>query len=121
MSGPNNSTTDALNRWTPTNTDTDIPMAKSRSPRSSSRFVYDGSYIRLKNISLGYNIPESILSKVGIGAVKLYISAQNILTVTDYPGIDPEVNYNSSNTRVGLDYGSYPNVKSVTFGCNIIF
>ncbi len=128
MSGFNNSTTRALDRWTPTNTDTDVPKAfGGRSQRVSSRWVFDGSYVRLKNIALGYSLPASVVEKLMIQKLRVYVSAQNILTFTDYPGIDPEVNYSSggsgtaSNQNLGLDYGSYPNTKSFTVGLSIGF
>lgn len=127
LAGINNATTNALNRWTPGNTDTDVPMAAvGRTRRVSTRWIYDGSYIRLKNIALGYNLPASLLNNVGLSKVRIYVSAQNIFTITNYPGYDPEVNYNSGgstngNRNVGLDYGSYPNAKSYTVGLNIGF
>ncbi len=124
MAGQNNSTTAALDRWTSTNTDTNIPLAKPRARISSTRWVYDGSYIRLKNISLGYNIPKRIINRAGFSSLRLTVSAQNLLTITSYDGLDPEVNYRSdgntnSNRNLGLDYGSYPNTKSVTFGVKL--
>lgn len=124
--GSSNATTEALNAWTPTNTDTNVPKAGIREKRITSRFVYDGSYIRLKNLSLGYTLPKTWINKIGVDKVRIFVSAQNILTFTDYPGVDPEVNYRNnssarSNTNLGLDYGSYPNVKSFTTGINIKF
>jgi TonB-dependent starch-binding outer membrane protein SusC len=125
--GGSNATTEAINSWTTTNTNTDVPRALIR-PRSliSTRFVYDASYIRLKNISLGYSMPKDLVSRVGLDKVRLFASAQNILTFTEYPGSDPEVNYRNnnnanSNRNLGLDYGSYPNIKSYTLGVNIKF
>lgn len=125
-SGDANATTDALNAWTPSNTNTNVPSPAVREKRITSRYVYDGSYIRLKNISLGYNLPLSLIGKAGFSKAKVYISAQNLFTITDYPGADPEVNYRNnnnerSNTNLGLDYGSYPNVKTFTFGVNLTF
>jgi len=125
LSGSNNSTTRALDRWTPTNTDTDVPKRTlTRSQRVSTRWVYDGSYARLKNISLGYTFPTTISEKISVSRIKLYVSAQNLLTFTQYKGFDPEVNYSSagstnSNRNLGLDYASYPNAKSYTVGLNI--
>ncbi|MEH0153199.1 TonB-dependent receptor [Limibacter armeniacum] len=127
VSGMTNSTKNALNRWTPTNTDTDFPKASAgRARKVSTRFVYDGSYVRLKNISLGYTLPQNMLQNLKISSVRFYVSAQNIWTSTSYPGVDPEVNYMSSgsangNLNQGLDYGSYPNAKSYTFGMNVNF
>ncbi|PWJ58723.1 TonB-linked SusC/RagA family outer membrane protein [Dyadobacter jejuensis] len=127
LSGINNATTAALDRWTPTNTDTDVPKAQlGRTRRVSTRWVSDGSFVRLKNVSLGYNLPAALLEGSKIRKVRVYFSAQNILTMTKYEGYDPEVNYSStgdtnSNTNLGLDYGSYPNAKSYTVGLNIGF
>lgn len=127
MSGINNATTAALRRWTPENTDTDVPKASTgRTRRVSTRWIHDGSFIRLKNVSLGYNFPTTVLERIKISKLRIYVSVQNILTITDYEGYDPEVNYRSSNAtdsnrNVGLDYGSYPNAKSYTVGLNIGF
>ncbi|MGF1638235.1 MAG: TonB-dependent receptor [Cyclobacteriaceae bacterium] len=127
LAGMNNATTNALNRWTPTNTNTDVPRAHNgRARRTSTRFIYDGSFVRLKNLAVGYNLPSSILERMHISRFRIYVSAQNLLTITNYPGYDPEVNYNSgsgvaANTNLGLDYASYPNAKSYTFGVNIGF
>lgn len=127
MAGRNNATTAALDRWTPTNTNTDIPKASGgRARRASTRWIQDGSFIRLKNLALGYNIPKAVLDRLNIRKLRVYVSAQNLLTFTDYEGYDPEVNYRSSgstnsNRNLGLDYASYPNAKSYTFGINLGF
>ncbi|WP_197539157.1 SusC/RagA family TonB-linked outer membrane protein [Formosa agariphila] len=125
-SGAANSTADMVNAWSPTNTNTDVPRPAVREKRITSRYVYDGSYVRLKNLSFGYNLPESFLGKTGLQTVRLYVSGQNLLTFTDYPGADPEANYRNdnnqrSNTNIGLDYGSYPNVRTFTMGLNMKF
>ncbi|OHX64529.1 SusC/RagA family TonB-linked outer membrane protein [Flammeovirga pacifica] len=123
MSGKGNSTTAALNRWTPENRNTDIPRANTARPyRMSDRFIYDASFIRLKNVALGYTFPKTAIKKIKLRSLRVYASAQNLLTFTDYPGLDPEVGYGSgsnSNRNLGADYGSYPNVKGYTFGINI--
>jgi TonB-linked SusC/RagA family outer membrane protein len=122
-----NQTKRTLNRWTPTNTNTNIPAAVlSRAQRVSTRHIYDGSYARLKNIAFGYTLPQRLTEKIKVDRIRFYVSAQNILTFTNYPGVDPEVNYLSGggaagNLNAGLDYASYPNAKSVTFGLNIGF
>ncbi|MEQ9219128.1 MAG: TonB-dependent receptor [Cyclobacteriaceae bacterium] len=127
LAGRNNATTAALNRWTPENTNTDVPKANGgRTRRSSSRFVQDGSFIRLKNLALGYSLPQALLDNINIRKLRIYVSAQNILTFTDYEGYDPEVNYRTAgdtngNRNLGLDYASYPNAKSYTVGLNIGF
>jgi TonB-dependent starch-binding outer membrane protein SusC len=127
LSGINNATTEALDRWTPTHTNTDIPKASvGRTRRVSTRWIYDGSFVRLKNLALGYTLPASVTQRLNMTRFRIYVSAQNVLTITKYKGYDPEVNYNSdsatdSNRNQGLDYGSYPNAKSYTVGLNIGF
>ena len=128
FNGDSNATRDILNSWTPTNTDTNIPRAKLRGKQITSRFVEDGSYIRLKNIALGYNLASDIVEKLGMERVRLSISAQNLLTFTNYSGLDPEVSYgvvgqgsSASNTTNGFDFGNYPNIKSVNFSVNLKF
>ncbi|MEP5339330.1 MAG: TonB-dependent receptor [Algibacter sp.] len=121
------------NAWTSTNTNTNQPRVGNNSSREiSSRFVEDGSYIRLKNIAIGYNLPSDILENLGIEKLRLSISAQNLFTITNYSGLDPEVSYfgdeggengnnKSSNTTRGFDFGSYPTVQSVSFSLNLTF
>ena len=127
LSGINNATTEALDRWTPTHTNTDVPKASvGRTRRVSTRWIYDGSFVRLKNLALGYTLPSSVAQRLSMTKFRVYVSAQNVLTLTKYKGYDPEVNYNSdsatdSNRNQGLDYGSYPNAKSYTVGLNIGF
>lgn len=125
LSGPINSTKIALDRWTTENTNTDVPSRiLTRTRRVTSRWVYDGSFARLKNFALGYSVPAASLTRLGMQRLRVYVSAQNIFTFTEYRGFDPEVNYRSesgtdSNRNLGLDYGSYPNAKSYTVGLNI--
>ena len=130
FNGDSNALRDVLDAWTPTNTDTNIPrVVASRGREISSRFVEDGSYIRLKNIALGYNLPADITEKLGLDNLRLSISAQNLLTFTDYSGLDPEVSYfgsgggntGSTNTTQGFDFGNYPTIQSVNFSLNVKF
>jgi len=127
--GDSNALTDILNSWSPDNTDTDIPRAAIRGRERSSRFVEDGSYVRLKNVALGYNFPSGLTEKAGINSLRLSVSAQNLLTFTNYSGLDPEVSYFGSggessgdaNVIQGHDYGNYPNLRSITVGLNLRF
>jgi TonB-linked SusC/RagA family outer membrane protein len=129
FNGDSNATTDILNSWTPTNTNTNIPRARLRGKEISSRFVEDGSYIRLKNIALGYTLPSEVVEKLGMQNVRLSLSAQNLFTITNYSGLDPEVSYfgsgggssSDANTTSGFDFGNYPNVRSVNFSVNLKF
>lgn len=129
--GDSNTTYDYFNNaWTPTNTETNEPRVGNNSFREiSSRFVEDGSYIRLKNIALGYNFDSEVVEKLGMEKLRLSVSAQNLFTITDYSGLDPEVNYygsagnnnTASNTVRDFDFGNYPTVRSVSFSLNLTF
>jgi TonB-dependent starch-binding outer membrane protein SusC len=88
----------------------------------SDIYIEDGSYIRLKNITVGYNFPKSIASKILATQIRIYASAQNLLTITSYKGLDPEANfYDQNNLQPGIDYGVYPNYKTYTVGLNVTF
>ena len=124
-----NATTDVLNAWTPQNTDTNVPRSISGDPnqnsRTSDRFLEDGSYLRLKNLSIGYSIPAATIGKLTgnvLNKVRVYVSSQNLLTLTKYTGYDPEVssrNYNLLNN--GIDYVQYPQARTVMVGVNLGF
>jgi TonB-linked SusC/RagA family outer membrane protein len=124
LNGNNNQSKDVLNRWTPTNTNTDIPRANSAGGQRilSTFHVEDGSYLRLKNISLGYTLPQLVSKKLALQQVKIYVSAQNWLTFTNFKGYDPEVNFAGGNPiSQGIDYGSYPTAKTFLAGLNVKF
>lgn len=125
-----NAGTQVLNAWTPTNTNTDIPRAISSDPnqnaRPSTRFLEDGSFLRLKNIMLGYNLPANSIKSATRGTVKslrFYVSAQNILTFTKYSGYDPEVGNRTPNSSLtsGIDFAVYPQPKSFQVGLQASF
>ncbi|SKB91369.1 SusC/RagA family TonB-linked outer membrane protein [Dyadobacter psychrophilus] len=112
-----------LNRWTPVNTNTDVKAAfQDPAITISDRFIEDATYYRLKNLSFGYNLPKSVLSKVGIDALRIYFSAQNLVTWTNYTGYDPEVSLNGQSLiNKGVDQGVYPNNKSYQVGLSLSF
>jgi hypothetical protein len=126
-----NAGTEVLNAWTPDNTNTDVPRAASSDPnqnaRPSTRFLEDGSYLRLKNIQLSYTVQDKSLQSITKGAVKnftIYVSAQNIATFTKYSGYDPEVGNRapgSSSLTNGIDYAVYPQPKAFQIGINANF
>lgn len=88
----------------------------------SDLYVHDASYIRLKSLTVGYNFPKNLTSKLKVTKVRLYASANNLLTITGYPGYDPEVNsYDSNSSRQGVDIGAYPNAKTYSAGVSITF
>nr|WP_122119478.1 TonB-dependent receptor [Alistipes megaguti] len=110
------------NRWTPSNPTSDTPRAAATgSEEYSSRVIEDGSFLRLKNVSLGYSIPSRQLRKAGISSLRLYVSADNIWTWTNYSGPDPEVSTRNSVLTPGFDWSAYPRAYGFTAGVNITF
>ncbi|WP_229320878.1 SusC/RagA family TonB-linked outer membrane protein [Larkinella knui] len=124
LTGGNNQSARALDRWTPANPGNTIPRANAGggSRLLSTLHVEDGSYLRFKNISLGYNLPKSLVNRLSVSSAKVYVTAQNFVTLTSYTGYDPEVNrYGSSSLSQGIDYGGYPAAKTVLLGLNLKF
>lgn len=123
FTGDQNAVKDAANRWTSTNTATDISRAKYSDPAAvfSSEFVEDGSYLRLKNITLGYTFTPAVVKALGISSLRLYASATNLLTFTGYSGYDPEVTSTDNALTAGTDYGAYPSSRTYNFGVQINF
>ena len=119
-------------RWTGEGTSNTQPRAcweaKSNNARPSSRFLEDASYLKLKNIQIGYNFSDNILNKIRLSNLRIYCSGTNLYTFTKYPGLDPELT-TSDNTlhgsepfRVnGIDWGTYPSAFTITFGLQVTF
>ncbi|MBK0384164.1 TonB-dependent receptor [Pedobacter sp. SD-b] len=108
------------NRWSPTNTTSDIPRVKGQGPTAySSRIVEDGSYLRLKTVSLGYNFPAKMLKRAKISDFRVYASTQNLFTITNYSGYDPEVAAYNTALTPSFDYSVYPRASTIVFGLNI--
>lgn len=121
----NNLSTDALKRWRKQGDVTNFPKPVSDDPlrsdsRVQSRWVEDGSYIKLKNINLRYRFPGAMVENLGMRKLEVYASAQNLLTWTHYTGFDPDVN-SYSGLREGIDEGSYPQSRTIMLGLNIGF
>jgi TonB-dependent starch-binding outer membrane protein SusC len=116
-----NQTADALNRWTPTNTNTDVPRANANRPREVyDVHVEDGSFVRLQSLTLGYRLPARFAR--GLSSARVYVTGQNLWTSTDYTGFDPEVNSFGGDARArGIDLGAYPRAKVWNFGANVTF
>jgi TonB-dependent starch-binding outer membrane protein SusC len=130
MLRPFNALTDVLNAWTPTNTNTDVPRAINGDPsgnaRVSDRWIEDGSYLRLKNLSIGYSIPSNVLAKYTNGTVsrfRIYVSSQNLFTLTKYTGYDPEIGNRTTGNLLtnGIDLGNYPQARTFMMGLNVSF
>ncbi len=114
-----------LNRWQKPGDITDVPKAvllNSTNRQNSSRFIEDGSFVRVKNITLGYNIPSQLLAKAHIRSLRVYSTAYNFWTFTNYKGHDPEVSSEGTlNVGQGVDFFQAPPSKSLIFGVNIGF
>lgn len=119
-----NQSTRVLNRWRVPGQITDIPKANFNI-KNSSYFVEDGSYLRVKDITLSYNFRNNFLKKLGVNKLQPYFTATNLITWTSYMGMDPEVNQwgNQSDKGYiqGIDWGTYPHSKSFVFGVNVEF
>jgi hypothetical protein len=113
-----------LGRWTGEGTSNEIPrytwIDANNNNRVSDLYIENGSYLRLKNIQVGYTLPKSFLSKIGAGAWRFYVSAENLLTITGYSGADPEIGAMSS-FDIGIDRGIYPAARTFRFGTSISF
>lgn len=113
--------------WSVDNPDSDIPTNGLLGTVSNSNYVEDASFVKFKNISLGYNFPEETLKKLGLNRLRLYVSAIDAIVITDYSGYDPEVNsFGQSDTfqqnvSIGYDSGSYPGVSQYVVGLNLTF
>jgi TonB-linked SusC/RagA family outer membrane protein len=109
------------NRWTVDNPNGLNPRAtNSPVPQVIDRYVEDASYLRLKNLTLGYNLPKEWISKIHLKQFRVYVGAQNLFTITHYTGYDPEANYfDGDNTKQGIDFGVYPAVRTYLVGVNL--
>ena len=121
-----NQLVEALNYWTPTNTNTDIPRpigdASNTNLLISTRYLEDGSYLRIQNLTLGYTLPQNILDKLKMSRLRIYGSAQNLYTFTKYTGYDPEIGaFNQSPLLAGIDNGRYPSPRTFSIGVNVEF
>jgi hypothetical protein len=122
--GFDNQTLDQLSAWKKAGDITMVPEARlflANGTDNSSRYISSGSYLRVKAITLGYNLPAPVLTRLHLEKLRLYIRAQNLFTITKYKGWDPEVNadYQASNINQGVDFYSAPQLKTIVFGVNI--
>jgi TonB-dependent starch-binding outer membrane protein SusC len=128
LQGGDNQVEDVVRRWKKPGDITDIPRATSdpvkaaENKRVSSRFLEDGSYLRVKNLTIGYTFDKGFFTKAHIQNLRIYFTSQNLLTFTNYSGLDPEVNYlGNDNSVIGTDFFTYPQSRSYNFGLNLKF
>jgi hypothetical protein len=127
--------------WTPEKTDAILPQLTSSDQVSilpSTYYLERGSYFRFKNIQLAYTFPVALVSKIGLTSLRVYVQGQNLITITDYSGMDPEINLrnhvagndraagsrdyvNGGDRQIGVDGGAYPAAKQYLFGLNLSF
>lgn len=114
-----------LNRWTGPGTSNSEPRVNLSDPnqnaRVSDRFVEDGSYLRLKNVQLGYSLPKNLLERIGFEKFRVYVSGQNMFTFTRYTGMDPEIGSYGGALEAGIDRGFYPQARVLLGGINVVF
>lgn len=110
----------ARNRWTPNNTNTSVPRANLNQLPASSYFVERGDFFRLNNLTIGYQLPSSLLQRVKITNFRVYATAQNLFTLTPYTGFTPELQ-SSSPLNAGIELNSYPTTRTFAFGVNVGF
>lgn len=121
---PSQKSKELLNAWTPTNTNTSVPKVEGASSFSTngvpnSYYMEDGSFLRMRSLSLGYTFPAELISKIRLTRLRVYVQAANLFTITKYSGLDPELTGSSSN--FGIDFGNYPNSRTWLFGLNLSF
>ena len=128
-----------INPWSPTNTNTNFPRlgvsyatgvtgdpavdqgVVSNVRGNTNRWIEDGSYLRMRNLEIGYMLPKKLLSRLSVNDTRLFISGQNLFTLTSYSGIDPDVVGANANLEPGVDNGNYPSSRIITFGINVGF
>ncbi len=114
-----------LDRWTPENPGTTYPRLTSTDPNDNQRpsdfYVEDGSFFRMRNFQIGYNLPTDLIAKAKIKEMRIYFSANNLFTVTNYQGFDPDIGTNNWILDTGIDKGFYPSNKTVGGGVKVTF
>ncbi len=126
-----NQSRDQINSWRQPGDITDVPQARfdqRNGSQHSSRYLYDGSYLRLRHLTIGYNLPGHIFSRAGFTNARLFATAYNLFTITHYPGYDPDVNSlgtgtsaQASNVMMGIDFYTTPQIRSIVFGVDLSF
>jgi TonB-linked SusC/RagA family outer membrane protein len=124
-----NQTADQMNAWTPENPNTNVPEARfyrGNGNQASTRYILDGSYLRLRTLTLGYNLPSALISKIKMDRVRVYVSGLNLATFTNYKGWDPEVNTDDlsevdSKFALGNDFYTAPQPRTIMVGINVGF
>jgi len=116
---------ETLNRWHGEGTSNSIPkmttLRTNLNHRTSDLFVESGDFVKLRNVTLGYTLPKDLLRKISINNLRVFVSAENLFTITSYTGYSPEIGYTDGNKQKGVDYAQYPQSRKFTFGLNLNF
>jgi len=116
---------ETLNRWNGEGTSNTIPrmttVRTNMNHRTSDLFIESGDFVKLRNLTLGYTLPKGLLQKISINHLRLFVSAENLFTITSYSGYSPEIGYTDGNKQKGVDYAQYPQSRKFTFGLNLNF
>jgi hypothetical protein len=127
MGGDDNQTTAVLRRWRTPGDITDVPRAtalgyNNNANLKSNRFIEDASFLRVKSLTLSYDLPRNTVAKLKLGNAKVYISVQNLFTLSNYSGMDPDVNFAGvNNLYIGTDFFTYPQARTFTVGLSTNF
>lgn len=120
---PFNMYAEAEERWNGEGTSNTVPRMTTRrtnlNHRTSDLFIESGDFVRLKTMTLGYTLPQRLVSRTGAAGLRLYVSAQNLLTLTSYSGMDPELGYSDGNLQRNVDFAQYPQARTWTFGLSL--
>ena len=120
--GARNLSRKMLNAWTVDNQDTDLPMlGRGEINRFTDAFIEDGSFLRVRNITLGYSLDDRWLARTPLSRARIYVSGQNLFTLTNYTGYNPQSNTSTIPVAPGIDWGAYPLARIYTMGINIQF
>jgi TonB-dependent starch-binding outer membrane protein SusC len=116
-----------LNRWTGEGSTNDARNPRytfkdnNENTRPSDRFIQDGSFVKIKNLEVGYTLPSSLLKKIALTQLRFYVQAKNLITLTKYPGFDPEISDGNNILNTGVDLGLYPQSRTFAVGLDIKF
>lgn len=122
---PFNMYAETLNRWNGQGSSNEIPrmttMRDNLNHRTSDMFLEKGDFLRLKNLVVGYTLPEMLTSRIGVSKARFYVTGQNVFILTGYTGMDPELGYTNGNLQLNADFAQYPQARSWTIGTTITF
>ncbi|MFO7826734.1 MAG: hypothetical protein R6V72_22570 [Cyclobacterium sp.] len=117
--------TETINRWNGQGSSNEIPRMTTKrdnlNHRTSDLFLEKGDFFRLKNLVVGYTLPEMLTSRVGVTKARFYVTGQNVFILTGYTGMDPELGYTDGNLQLNADFAQYPQARSWTIGTTITF